>query len=145
MRLAIVTAIILFINGVTASAQTDTVQRTFEKVEVEAEFSGGRKAWLNFLVKNLNPDVPVNKGAPAGKYTVVARFIINKNGALDSIAVETSHGYGMEEEVMRVLAMSPNWQPAIQNERPVRAYRRQPFTFLIEEKGRKRRLSKKNG
>lgn len=143
MRSTIVTALILFFS-VTTSAQPNTAQKTFEKTEVEAEFPGGHKAWTDFLVKNLNPKVPVKNGAPAGEYAVVARFIISKSGALDSIEVETSNGFGMEEEVVRVLSLSPSWQPAIQNERPVRAFRRQPFTFLVEEKGSKRRLNKKS-
>jgi len=41
----------------------------------------------------------------------------------------------MEKEVLRLLTISPPWSPAIQNGRAVKAYRRQPVTFQIEESG----------
>jgi protein TonB len=44
----------------------------------------------------------------------------------------------MEDEVIRVLKLSPRWKPASQNGRFVKAYRKQPVTFVIEEKGKKR-------
>ena len=40
----------------------------------------------------------------------------------------------MEEEVMRIIKKGPKWIPAMQNGRPVNAYRRQPVTFMVEEK-----------
>ena len=49
--------------------------KVFEKVEVEAEFPGGLTAWREFIINNLRPDVPVNRGAPAGEYTVVVKFM----------------------------------------------------------------------
>jgi hypothetical protein len=36
----------------------------FEKVEVEATFSGGERAWRKYLEQNLNPNVPAENGAP---------------------------------------------------------------------------------
>jgi protein TonB len=45
----------------------------------------------------------------------------------------------MEEEVMRLLRKSPRWQPAIQDDRKVNVYRKQPVTFLVEEKKQKRK------
>jgi protein TonB len=40
----------------------------------------------------------------------------------------------MEEEVMRVIQKSPKWRPAMQNGKPVKAYRKQPITFVVNEK-----------
>jgi len=34
---------------------------------------------------------------------------------------------------VRVIKKGPQWKPAIQNGRNVKAYRRQPITFQIEE------------
>jgi len=67
-----------------------------------------------------------------GKYAVIARFIVNKQGIVSDIKAETNLGYGMEQEVVRVISKSGNWQPAMQNGRPVNAYRRQPITFLLD-------------
>ena len=37
----------------------------------------------------------------------------------------------MEQECIRVMKLSPNWIPARQNGQVVKAYRKQPFTFVI--------------
>ena len=72
-------------------------------------------------------------GAPAGTYTVVVQFVVDKEGNMSDVKALTSHGYGMEDEAVRVIKKGPQWKPAIQNGRNVKAYRRQPITFQIEE------------
>jgi periplasmic protein TonB len=111
----------------------------FVKVEVEAYFPGGVAGWSNFVGKQLNADLPAVKGAPVGHYTVVVQFKVDKEGYLEGIKPLTSFGYGMEEEVIRVIKKSPRWQPALENGEPVVAYRKQPITFVVTEK-KKRRL-----
>ncbi len=46
---------------------------------------------------------------------------------------ETSFGYGMEEEVIRIIKKGPKWTPASVNGKHVNAYRRQPVTFAVVE------------
>jgi hypothetical protein len=121
----------------TLNAGLDSI--IFSKVEIEASFPGGDKAWTKYLEKKLDPDVPVRKKAPAGIYTVWVQFIVNKNGKISAITPLTNHGYGMEQEVVRILRVSPAWTPAIQDGKKVNAYRKQPITFVIEE-ARKNRL-----
>ncbi|MBC7873898.1 MAG: energy transducer TonB, partial [Ferruginibacter sp.] len=41
------------------------------------------------------------------------------------------HGYGMEEEAIKVIKKGPKWEPAVQNGRQVKAYRKQPITFQV--------------
>ncbi|MCU7551916.1 energy transducer TonB [Chitinophagaceae bacterium LB-8] len=110
-----------------------------DSVEVEADFPGGVTEFTNFLNNHLNPDVPINKGAPAGKYQVVAQFIIDIDGSVTNAKALTNCGFGMEQELIRAIKLSPKWKPAIQYGRPVKAYRKQPITFVIEEEKRKKR------
>jgi len=105
----------------------------FRKVEEEASFPGGQTEWRKFLERNLRGDVATEHGAPAGSYTVVAQFIVDKEGNISEIKPLTNLGYGMEEEVVRIIKKSPKWSPAILNGKPVKAYRKQPITFVIEE------------
>ena len=107
--------------------------KIFEKVEIEAFFSDNEDAWGAFLMANLKAHIPVKRKAPAGTYTVVAQFIVDKEGRLSGITTITNHGFGMEAEVVRVLKRSPRWKPAVQDGRKVKAYRRQPITFVISE------------
>lgn len=105
--------------------------KVFNKVEIEAEFPGGTQAWGNYLRQNLHANVPVKKKAPAGTYTVVIRFIVSANGSITDVVAETNHGYGMENEVMRIIKKGPKWLPAQQGGKNVNAYRRQPVTFAV--------------
>ncbi len=107
--------------------------KIFEKVEVEAAFRGGVAAWRKYLEKNLNPNVPVENGAPIGIYTIIAQFIVDKNGNISDVKTLTNFGYGMEQEVERILKKGPSWLPASQNDKAVKAYRKQPITFVIED------------
>jgi protein TonB len=120
----------------------DTVGRdaVFTKVDVEASFKGGTDAWIRFVQKNLKGEVPVNNGAPAGHHTVVVQFIVDGEGNISDIQALTRQGYGMEEEVMRVIRLSPVWEPAKKDNQTVKAYRKQPITFVVEEKTKKRRF-----
>ena len=107
--------------------------KIFEKVEREAEFPGGIRAWTQYLQKNLNPEIPVKEKAPAGPYQVIVKFIVSKSGKIKEITSETSHGYGMEKEVIRIIKKGPDWVPAMQDGHAVNAYRRQTVIFMVSE------------
>jgi protein TonB len=79
----------------------------------------------------LNPDVAVRNHAPEGTYMVTVQFVVDKEGHITDIKPLTKFGFGMEEEVIRILKKSPQWVPAIQFGRNVKAYRRQPVTFMV--------------
>ncbi len=108
--------------------------KIFEKVEVDPSFTGGESAWRNFLEKNLKASIPADKGAPVGSYTVWLKFIVDEEGNINDIQALTNHEYGMEEECLRVMRLSTKWIPATQNGHIVKAYRKQPITFLVAEK-----------
>ncbi len=111
----------------------DDEGKIFTKVEVEAGFPGGDRAWRSYLEKNLNTEVPGENGAPEGNLTVIVKFVVSKDGSLSDISCESDPGYGICQEAIRVIKRTKNWTPAIQNGRNVNAYRRQPITFQVEE------------
>lgn len=131
-----------------ATLSTDTTEdpevsgnKIFEKVEIEASFPGGDAAWRKYLEKNLDASIPVKNNAPEGTYTVIVQFIVDKEGNISEVKALTKHGYGMEAEVIRVIRKGPKWSPAIQDGRMVKAYRKQPVTFMviIEKKPKKKK------
>ena len=63
---------------------------------------------------------------------MVVQFVVDKEGNISDVRSLTNHGYGMEEEAMRVIKKGPKWNAAIQNGRQVKAYRKQPITFRVE-------------
>ncbi len=117
------------------SGGSDTTKAIFERVDVEATFPGGIDEWRHFLERNLNPNVPVDNGAPCGKYTVYVQFIVDKEGRVSDIKPLTNLGFGMEREVVRIMKESGAWDPAMMKGKPVKAYRKQPVTFVVEQDG----------
>lgn len=101
----------------------------FRAVEIEAKFIGD---WPKFLFRNLNGNVPVDNEAPPGKYTVLVEFVVDLDGSVSNIVALTNHGFGMEQEAIRVIKKASKWEPAFQNGTHVKAYRRQPITFIVE-------------
>lgn len=116
------------VKTIEQNAPSDSV---FRKVGIEAAFPGGAAVWRNFLMKNLNASIPVDKGAPAGTYTVIVQFVVDIDGNIFDIKALTNHGYGMETEVIRVISIGPKWESALLNGKKVKAYRRQPVTFQL--------------
>lgn len=102
----------------------------FTTVEIDAKFDGN---WIKFLERNLNAQVPIDNNAPPGKYTVILQFVVDVDGTISDIKALNNPGYGLDEEAIRVIKKSKKWEPAIQNGRQVKAYRKQPITFLVTE------------
>ncbi len=98
-------------------------------VDIDAKFNGN---WLRFLERNLNGEVPVNNDAPAGSYTIIIQFVVDTDGSISDITALTNHGYGLEQEAIRVIKKATKWEPAFQNGCHVKAYRKQPITFRVE-------------
>src|SRR5690606_16727733 len=96
----------------------------------QAKFDGD---WRKFLERNLNPQVAINNNAPPGIYTVMIQFVVDTDGSISEIKVLNDPGYGLGEEAIRVIKKSRKWQPAIQDGRPAKAYRKQPITFQIAD------------
>jgi len=121
------------------SAQTDTVKRvnksdddwdkTFVKVEREAYFPGGQKAWLSFLQEHLEYPAKAKRKKIQG--TVLVQFIVNKDGTLSYIQA-VSGPKELQKAAMNVLKKSPNWIPASQNGYIVKSYKRQPVDFALQ-------------
>jgi TonB-dependent SusC/RagA subfamily outer membrane receptor len=103
------------------------------KTKVEPSFPGGQKEWGKYLERNLNPNVPLDNGAPAGTYTVWAQFVVAPDGYISDIKTLTEHGFGMEEEVTRILKAGPKWLPGTVNGKAISSYKKQPVTFMIVE------------
>jgi protein TonB len=110
----------------------DDENKIFDKVEIEASFPGGDSKWRQYLERNANGQVATDNSAPGGTYTTVVQFVVDKEGNISDVRALTNHGYGMEEEAIRVIKKGPKWSPAIQNGRQVKAYRKQPITFRVE-------------
>ncbi|MDD2794112.1 MAG: energy transducer TonB [Sediminibacterium sp.] len=105
----------------------------FYTVQIAAAFPGGKEEWVKFLEKNLNSTIPLENGAPSGKYTVIISFIVSKDGSISDVVAENDPGWGTKAEAVRVIAKGPKWTPAVQNGRNVIYRHRQSITFMVSE------------
>jgi protein TonB len=111
----------------------EDLNKVFTKVEIDAQFPGGDAGWKRYLENNLNSQVPADNGADPGAYTVVAKFIVDRNGNLSDIVCVSDPGHGTCAEVLRLLKKTKGWTPAVQNGKHVIAYRTQKVTFVVGE------------
>ncbi len=118
---------------VEAPKQEEDYDKVFTVVQIPAEFPGGIPAWTKYLERNLNRDLPVENGAPPGKYTVIVSFIVDKNGGISEVKAENDPGYGTKDEAVRVIKRGPNWKPAVQNGRQVIYRHKQSITFMVAD------------
>ena len=118
-----------------ASAAADTTYKkdgpVFTAVEQVPEFPGGLSAFSAFLAKNIRYPADARDNNVQGR--VVIRFIVETDGALSNFEVVRGIGHGADEEAIRVLALSPNWKPGIQNGRAVRVSYSVPISFALAE------------
>jgi protein TonB len=101
---------------------------------IPAEFPGGLKAWTKYLSANLNQNIAVTNNAPEGKYNITFQFTIGKDGGITKIEFENDPGYGIQDEILRVLTKSniPKWKPASINGENVAYKHKQRLTFTAE-------------
>jgi TonB-dependent SusC/RagA subfamily outer membrane receptor len=121
------------IKEVTLTEKKSGDNKIFEKVEVAPSFPGGHQAWERYLERTLSNFNPADSGASEGTYTVIAQFIVDKEGNVSDVKTLTHFGYGMEDTVIKMINNGPKWEPAIQNGRKVTAYVKQPVTFVITD------------
>ena len=117
--------------AINKTSPTDSVFKISDKM---AEFPGGFRGWSKYLQKNLDYAIPLNNNAPPGRYNVIVMFIIDEKGNVNELKTLTNHGYGMEDEAIRVIEKGPRWVPAVQKGKNVKSYRKQPLTFVVGNK-----------
>ena len=97
----------------------------------EAEFTGGDKAWKAYIEKNVSKEFRI-KGNGEQVVHVKVLFAVNEYGSAVKVKVIESSGIKqVDNDAVRVIMNSPSWKPAIYLNQPVKAYRIQPFTYVL--------------
>ena len=111
----------------------ELTDKIFTSVQIQSTFPGGMDAWVKFLSRTLNRDLPVENGAPAGRYAVTVSFVVSRDGSVSDVKAENDPGYGTAAEAVRVIKKGPNWIPASQNGYKVIYRHRQAIVFQVTE------------
>lgn len=105
----------------------------FTIVQQMPQFPGGEKAMYAFIAQTIQyPDEAKDQGIQG---TVYVQFIVNKDGCIDTSAVQILRGVhpSLDNEAIRVVKEMPCWTPGTQREKPVRVYHKQPFRFTMKD------------
>ncbi len=98
--------------------------------ETMPSFIGGYEAFYRFVGKNLKYPPQARRIGVEGK--VFVHFVVDKDGSLSDISIARGIGAGCDEEVLRIVQMSPKWNPGLQRGNPVRVRMMLPITFRLE-------------
>ena len=110
-------------------------QPVFTAVEQIPTFPGGDEAFTKFLAINTKYPKAARDAGLQGR--VIASFIIEKDGSLSNIKIVRGVGMGIDEEAERVLRLSPNWKPGLQNGHTVRVQYAVPISFALADEDNK--------
>ncbi|MBN8788310.1 MAG: energy transducer TonB [Terrimonas sp.] len=119
-------------GGVVAAPKVEEEDKVFQKVEIEAQFPGGERAWTKYISREIERYIDeLQEAGKAG--TCLVQFIVDKEGNISEVEALTMKGTKLAEICVNAIKKGPKWTPAEQNGRKVKAYRKQPVTFQIQE------------
>jgi periplasmic protein TonB len=110
-------------------AAADTL--IFSTVEQPPQFHGGLKKFYRFLVETVRYPAVARENNTQGE--VVISMIVEKDGSLSHLKVTHSVSKELDREALRVMNLSPKWDPGMQNGHIVRVYYDVPITFTLAD------------
>lgn len=99
----------------------------FTVVEESASPVGGITAFTEFVSKNLVYPAMARRMDIQGK--VYVEFIVERDGTITNVRTMKGIGAGCDEEAVRVVSISPKWNPGKQRGRAVRQKMILPINF----------------
>lgn len=116
-------------------AAINTTDIIVDPIEIKPEFPGGVLEFYKFIGKNFKMPEEASKNKIDGK--IFVQFIVEKDGSLSEFKIVKDLGYGIGEEAIRTLKLSPVWTPGSQMGQPVRVLYSLPITIQAEETPKK--------
>lgn len=112
----------------------DNKKADYKGKEQFPEFKGGMKEFYTFLSRNIKYPALMKENNIQGRVTV--NFSVEKDGTLSNFKILKGipDGRELDEEALRVLKLSPKWNPGIQRGKPVRVSYSVPIVFSLNTK-----------
>jgi TonB family protein len=98
-----------FISGI--SIDGNNIEHKYEAIEIKPEPSRGIKDFYDYIGRTFNTTKESGDNNISGE--VVASFVVEKDGSLVEIKIVQSLGYGLDEELVRVLKNCRKWNPGV--------------------------------
>jgi TonB family protein len=101
----------------------------FDVTEVQPNPPGGMEGWNDYLKANVTYPTEAKSNGIEG--TVIVVFVVNSDGSVSNAEILRGIGGGADEEALRVVQNSPNWEPAMQKDQVVNCRMRLPIRFKL--------------
>lgn len=109
--------------------QDANAQPIFSAVQINPSFPGGEEAFRRFLIENVRYPKTAKDANVTGR--VFIQFVVETDGSLTDLKILRDPGAGLGDEGLRVLKLSPKWNPGVQNGKPVRVQYTVPINFSL--------------
>jgi protein TonB len=118
-------------NSVNGNENSVASSQPFNSASVDKtpEFKGGEDALIKFLQNNIYFNERARLAGVKGR--VYASFIINSKGEVEAIKIIRGIGYGLDDEVIRVLNAMPKWEPGYYHGVAVSTIMNIPIAFNV--------------
>jgi TonB family protein len=117
-----------------ATADENASQGTgviYTSVEQVPEFPGGLNALGRFLGTNIRYPSAAREKHIQGR--VILTFVVEADGSLSSFKILRGVSPDLDAEALRVMAISPKWEPGIENSKKVRVQYSIPISFTLAD------------
>ena len=105
---------------------------TYDTTSVKKpEFPGGLTEFYKFVGNNFKMPLEASKSKVNGK--VDLSFSVEKDGTLSDFKIEKDLGFGLGDEAIRVLKISPKWIPGSKDGEAVKVSYSLPITIRAEK------------
>lgn len=130
---------LILISSSLFAQQVDTTKRSeqiitdsvFIKVEVEAYFPGGEQKWNQYVQATVENNIDKIVKDKKSNGTCEIQFIVDKDGTVTNVEALTLKKSYLAKVLIKAIKDGPNWVPAYQFGKPVKAWRRQKVTFRM--------------
>jgi TonB family protein len=99
--------------------------------EAAPAYNGGDKAMRKFLQSNIKYPLKAKDDGVQG--TVFVRFVVEKDGLVDDVAISKGVHPLLDAEAKRVVSIMPKWTPGKQKGKPVAVQYTLPVRFLLAD------------
>jgi antitoxin component YwqK of YwqJK toxin-antitoxin module len=100
-------------------------------IEQEASYPGGEQMWIAYISKELGK-LTKKKDYLSYSGACVLQFIVETDGSIMNCEIIQSNNPLLAAEAIEVIKKSKKWNPAIQYNLSLKAYRRQPVIMKFE-------------
>lgn len=130
---------------VSPRSSVDSIKTSDDIISVDPilknpEFPGGIMEFYKFIGKNFKIPEEASKNKIQGK--IFIEFMVEKDGTLSEFKILKDLGYGIGEEAIKILKLSPAWNPGSEMGKPVRVLYTLPITIQDNETPKKYRVVK---